>query len=50
VSEAAETNITDIARIQPKDHSRAVKELAATQIKQIRQRERSVNEDSNEYS
>jgi hypothetical protein len=50
VSESAETNITDIARIQPKYHSRAVKELVVTQFKQIRQWERSANGDSDEYS
>jgi hypothetical protein len=50
VSDDAVTSISGITRIQPKNHSRAVKELAATPIKQIRQWERSTNGDSDEYS
>jgi hypothetical protein len=50
VSDDAGTSISDIARIQPQNHSRALKELAATPIKQIRQWERSANGDSDEYS
>jgi hypothetical protein len=50
VSDHAGTSISDIARIQPKNHSRALKELAATLIKHIRQWERSTNRNSDEYS